>query len=155
MKSLYSHENITVYCAKAEEVIPKLPDACIGTIVLDAPFSTTHDAITALRRLLKPNGKVLVLGRKDYMILPDGCAIWQNFPEISPKAQYGHPNVRPLEPMCELLKMCEVDPVFDPYMGTGTTLVAARLLGREAIGIEQNRSDCETSVKRLKECSQQ
>lgn len=144
-----------MYCTKAEQVIPRLPDRSIGTLVLDTPFSTTFDAIAALRRLLKEDGKVLILGRKEYLIIPDSGSIWQNCPEISPKAQYGHPNVRPLEPMCELLKLCEADPVFDPYMGTGTTLVAARLMRREATGVEQNANDCGTAVVRLTECSQQ
>lgn len=153
MNARYSKDNITIYCANAEEVIPRLPDGSIGTLVLDTPSSTTHDAIAAMRRLLKDGGQVLVLGRKDYMILPDSGPIWNHYPEISPKAQYGHPDVRPIDAMRELLKLCSVDPVFDPYMGTGTTLVAAKQLGRAAIGVERNENDCRTAVARLEACS--
>lgn len=63
-----------------------------------------------------------------------------------------HPTVKPLALMrylCKLTKTPTGGVVLDPFAGSGTTLLAAREEGREAIGIELEEEYCEITVKRL------
>lgn len=39
--------------------------------------------------------------------------------------------------------------VFDPYAGSGTTLLAARLLGIPGVGVEKSERYCEQIARRL------
>lgn len=61
-----------------------------------------------------------------------------------------HPTQKPLALMRWCLSLVpDAQTVLDPFMGSGTTLVAARLEGRKAIGIEISEKYCESAVKRL------
>jgi len=43
------------------------------------------------------------------------------------------------------------DVILDPFMGVGTTLAAAKYVGKRAIGIERNERFCEVAVGRLQQ----
>lgn len=60
-----------------------------------------------------------------------------------------HPTQKPLAVMLWILRRFPDGLVLDPFMGSGTTLVAAKQLGRQAIGIEIEERYCEIAVKRL------
>ena len=62
-----------------------------------------------------------------------------------------HPNEKPVDLMRRLVE-AEADVgelVLDPFMGSGSTLRAAKDLGRRAIGIELEERHCETAAQRL------
>ena len=60
-----------------------------------------------------------------------------------------HPSQKPIELMLWCPSFVPEGAVLDPYMGSGTTLVAAKQLGRKAIGIEIEERYCEIAAKRL------
>jgi DNA modification methylase len=62
-----------------------------------------------------------------------------------------HPHEKPIELLEKLLLTCTPTNgvVLDPFMGSGTTLAAAKRLGRKAIGIEVEERYCEIAATRL------
>lgn len=60
-----------------------------------------------------------------------------------------HPNEKPIGLMSRLIQRCPPGVVADPFMGSGTTLVAAKQLQRRAIGVELDEQYAEKAVKRL------
>ena len=63
-----------------------------------------------------------------------------------------HPTQKPLSLMQWCLTFApDAKTVLDPFMGSGTTLVAAKLAGIQATGIEINERYCEIGAKRLEQ----
>lgn len=62
-----------------------------------------------------------------------------------------HPAQKPIDLMKSLIELTssEGQIVLDPFAGSGTTLVAAKELGRRYIGFEFNEEYCNTANKRL------
>jgi site-specific DNA-methyltransferase (adenine-specific) len=65
----------------------------------------------------------------------------------------GHPCPKPYGIWATLVMRVslEEETILDPFMGSGTTLVAAKQLGRKAIGIEIERSYCDIAIERLRQ----
>lgn len=68
-----------------------------------------------------------------------------------PACNLSHPNEKPVEAVALLLKHNAGDIILDPFLGSGTTAVCAKKLGRKCIGIEIEEKYCEIAAKR---CSQ-
>jgi len=64
-----------------------------------------------------------------------------------------HPTQKPVAVMRWAINQApdDVQTVLDPFMGSGTTLVAAKLEGKRAIGIEREERYCEIAAERLRQ----
>jgi site-specific DNA-methyltransferase (adenine-specific)/modification methylase len=61
-----------------------------------------------------------------------------------------HPTQKPLEVMKWVIELCpKADTILDPYMGSGTTGVAAIQMGRKFVGIERDPSYFAIACRRL------
>lgn len=64
-----------------------------------------------------------------------------------------HPTEKPVDILRQLIESSSVmgETVYDPFAGSGSTLVAAILEGRQAVGCEIDERYCETAARRVEE----
>lgn len=101
----------------------------------------------------KDSTKLLTKGETDLTkqeFIKYAYGIWEFPPETKMKL-YGHPAMFPEELPYRLIKMLSYKEttILDPFMGTGTTGVVARNLGRNFIGIEIDKKYFEIAKRRL------
>ena len=98
------------------------------------------------------------------MHFADGELAWTNFDfgtlrifELRPQdsereGDRSHPTQKPVELMRWCIALSKTTgTVLDPFMGSGSTLVAAKSLGRRAIGIEIEERYCEIAANRCRQ----
>lgn len=70
---------------------------------------------------------------------------------LEDKKLYNHPTIKPLEIIQNLIinSSNEGDIVLDPFLGSGTTAVASKMLNRKYIGFEINKDYFEIAQKRI------
>lgn len=75
------------------------------------------------------------------------------FPGLSPadSKRPDHPTPKPVGLMVHIIERCPPGVIVDPFMGSGTTLRAAKDLGRQSIGIECEERYCELAASRLRQ----
>lgn len=149
--------------AGASAILAFWPAARTGYLLAaaDAAGLTKHRAVY----LHKPDPKPQVGGRIAWSVEPvwvmsrDGYVLYgkQDWHEARmPRANrdieaVGHPYQKPLTAMRWLVSMTREPLVIDPFMGSGSTLFAARDMGRQSIGIEIEERYCEIAVQRLQQ----
>jgi site-specific DNA-methyltransferase (adenine-specific)/modification methylase len=73
-------------------------------------------------------------------------------PFVIGKEKVKHPTQKPIKLMKHLMSLVtdEGDVILDPFMGSGTTVLAAAEMGRDAIGVEIDKEYYDIAVERLK-----
>jgi site-specific DNA-methyltransferase (adenine-specific) len=120
--------------------------------------STNVDQILQRRRR-DEHGKSVYARNDDGQIVNDGhkngvpiSDVW-DIPYLNPKAKerVGYPTQKPILLLERIISLVTLpgNVVLDPFAGSGTTLVAAQLLGRDAIGMDVSPDAVELARKRL------
>ena len=80
----------------------------------------------------------------------------EHAPNRQNKQQNHHPTVKPIKLMSYLIMLAsrEGDIVLDPFVGSGTTCIAAQNLNRKYIGIDKSEEYCKIARARLKQVQQ-
>jgi len=81
----------------------------------------------------------------------NGGAITPNILRVNRAPTPDHPTQKPIALMSRILRVVtDVGTmVLDPFAGSGSTLVAAKVLGRKSIGIEIDEKYCEIAARRI------
>jgi len=111
-----------VTCGDCLELMRELPDESVDLVVTDPPYGVGY----------KKKGDVIK------------CQIVRGRERV-------HPTQKPLELLTTLLKATEDTKqiVLDPFLGSGTTAVAAERLGRQWIGFEISPEYCAIAEARI------
>ena len=138
-------------CRKAVQVLPRLAGCyhryalCTWHKLNAQPLANKHfrpDAEVWLHAWLpdhEPQGDIHAKSR-----------VWTG---AAPRGddRHDHPTPKPLELMQKIVANLPPGSVVDPFMGTGTTGVAAIMAGRAFIGIEHNPKHFNTAVTRIQQ----
>jgi site-specific DNA-methyltransferase (adenine-specific) len=88
--------------------------------------------------------------KQEFMDWTNG--VW-TFPGQSKKGAGGHPAPFPIELPQRCIKLFSFidDIVLDPFLGSGTTLIASHLNNRKGIGVDIDKDYCDIAIKRLEQ----
>lgn len=106
---------------------------------LGAAFGSSHEEVYLL-------GKWPKQGQRQGSVLRTTQAMGNPYGLV---ARSGHPTPKPVDLMERLVRAAPPGVVADPFAGSGSTLLAARNLGRQAIGVEIEERYCELIAHRL------
>lgn len=98
----------------------------------------------------KPNTEEIYVLGSGFEGYRGGSVLRHTAPPTGKAAGRSHPTEKPVGLMADLLGKCPEDwVVFDPFAGSGSTLRAAKDLGRKAVGIELEERYCDIAAQRL------
>ena len=122
----------------------------------DGHVTYEHEFILLFRKqgkVRRPGKEILELSRlSKEERLSWFRGVWS---DVRPSRQDDHPAAFPIEVPLRLIKMYSFhgEIILDPFMGSGTTAVAAKTMGRRWIGFEIEPEFCRLAERRLEETS--
>jgi len=149
--SLQSHHQTIYFYGKTK-------NSKFNTIYTDYSASTNIDQILQSRKrdingksIYKTNSKGEIVWGKEKKGVALGD-VWE-IPYLNPKAKerVGYPTQKPVLLLERIIEIStnKNDIVLDPFCGSGTTLVAAKLLNRQFIGIDVSEDACNITKNRV------
>ena len=128
-----------------------------------------HDCGQAVRQCLIWKKQALVLGRQDYHWIHEPCLYgwkegaahsWYADRKQTTVLEFDRPNANDVHPTMKPVAMFAYQIanstqsralVYDPFLGSGTTMIACEQLGRRCCGMELSPTYCDVIVKRWEE----
>lgn len=135
------------------------PAAIFGSWKADRPAGVTHRLVWDKRGMAPgPANCAFMTTDEEIYILgsgwrrsapPERSVIATSEPRSLEVQRIGHPTPKPLGLMTRILTRAPDGMIADPFAGSGSTLVAAKALGRRAVGVELEEKYCEIAARRL------
>lgn len=151
-KSLLSSHQTIYYYTKSDQYLfnPQWEEYSPSTNIDQLLQRRTRDEFQKTHYKRDEQGEIIYQGNKKGVPLRD---VW-DIPYLNPKAQErtGYPTQKPILLLKRILEMSTQpqDLVLDPFCGSGTTLLAAKILSRQAIGIDISEEALHLTERRLK-----
>ena len=102
-----------------------------------------------LRQFCTVGEWIIVIAKPDFRLIDHSASGMGDVWRLGMETRVAHPAPFPLALPVKALTATGARTVLDPFAGSGTTLRAAKDLGRRAIGIEIEERFCELAVERL------
>jgi hypothetical protein len=135
------------------------PSIVFGSWRMPRPSGTTHRMIwhktgrhpgVAPAPIFPTDEEIYVIGSGWVGRPPRGTVITTHEQRALQPKLIGHPTPKPIDLMQSLIELCRpMATIVDPFMGSGSTLVAAKTLRRRCVGVEIDERYCEIAAKRL------
>jgi len=124
------------------------PDGAIQALVWQKPVDS---GVIGARFVWRRDVELIFLLGLWPKVTPDRSSVLAS-PGGMDRYRNGHPHVKPVPILTQLIEQAPLGVVADPFMGSGSTLRAAKDLGRRAIGVDVEERYCELAAKR---CAQE
>ena len=145
-----NHQNIYFYSKSANFKFNRMFGEYSSTTNVDQILQLRERDTDGVTRYAKSeDGEIIYADAKDGVPMSD---VWE-IPFLNPKAKerVGYPTQKPINLLERIIELVtdKGDLVLDPFCGSGTTLVAAKLLDRKFLGFDISEEAVELSKNRV------